>query len=241
MNTKALELKAGLLRRTGCRADAAQVAGEILRIDPLDARALYEQSMACEARSEESRKPLAQMASLMRGEVHSYLELAMDYANTGMFEEATQVLQDFVEQAEDKSRIDPQVFYFLGFFHDKTGQPQRGLEDIKKAATMPADFCFPFQFEAESILRHAIERNPADARARYYLGNLLFDNQPSKALAFWEEAVRLDGQFGPAQRNLGLAKARVERDIPGAVACLEKAVALAPADPRLYYELEPSL
>ncbi len=238
LNTKALELKTSLLRRTGRLEMAERLTRRILRIDPLDARALFEQSLVLALEGEKSQTARAKMLTLMRGEVHSYLEMAIDYANSGLFDEAIQLLNTFIQQAPDKNRIDPQVFYFLGYFHDQRHQPAEAMEDFKTAAKMPPDFCFPFQFEAEPILRHALKRNPSDARAWYYLGNLLFDNQPSKALGAWEQAVRLDDQFALAQRNLGLAKARVQKDVAGGIECLEKAVALAPDDPRLYYELD---
>jgi len=83
-----------------------------------------------------------------------------------------------------------------------------------------------------------MERNPKASRAPYYLGNLLFDNQPLKAISAWETAVALDPQFAAAQRNLGLALAQARKDLPGATACLEKAVELKPEDPRYYYELD---
>ncbi len=238
LNTKALELKASLLRRTGRLAAAARLNRRILNIDPLDARAVFEQSLVLARQGEESEAERARMLRLMRGEVHSYLEMAIDYADCGLFDEGIQLLNTFVRQAPDKNRIDPQVFYFLGYFHDQMNQPAEAMDDFKTAAKMPPDFCFPFQFEAERIFHHALKRNPSDARAWYYLGNLLFDNQPAKALAAWGQAVRLDDRFALAQRNLGLAKARVQKDLVGGIKCLGKAVALSPDDPRLYYELD---
>jgi tetratricopeptide (TPR) repeat protein len=106
------------------------------------------------------------------------------------------------------------------------------------AAQMPPDFCFPFQHESETILRRAMESNPDDARAPYDLGNLLFDNQPPKAIAAWETAVKLDGNFAPARRNLAFALAQARNDVSGAIPHLEKAVSLEPGNPRLYYELD---
>ena len=54
------------------------------------------------------------------------------------------------------------------------------------------DYCFPFRLEEIAILRSAIERNPKDARAPYYLGNLLYDLQPDEAIRQWESARALD-------------------------------------------------
>jgi tetratricopeptide (TPR) repeat protein len=83
-----------------------------------------------------------------------------------------------------------------------------------------------------------MKESPADARAPYYLGNLLFDLQPERAVACWEKARDLDPAFALVHRNLGLAYARVRNDLPAAVASLEKAAGLNPKDARLYYELD---
>src|ERR1019366_832661 len=44
----------------------------------------------------------------------------------------------------------------------------------------------PFQGEVIDVLRAAIKSNPCDARAPYYLGNLLYDWQPEEATRPWE-------------------------------------------------------
>ena len=38
------------------------------------------------------------------------------------------------------------------------------------------------------MLQHAMKQNPKDAKAPYYLGNLLFDHQPKKAIDAWERS-----------------------------------------------------
>lgn len=70
------------------------------------------------------------------------------------------------------------------------------------------------------------------------MGNLLFDNQPLKAIAAWEKAVQLDANFALAHRNLGLACAQTQKNLPTATDHLEKALALDPTNARLYYELD---
>lgn len=237
LNTKALELKTSLLRRIQRFAEAGRLASRVLAVDPLNARALHERALLS-GKGNANSKTLRPMNKALRGEVTSYLELAVDYSNAGLFEEAMSVLNAFVDQAPDKQRINPLVYYYLGYFYDHVGDTAKAAAALALAARMPPDFCFPFQHEAGPVLRHAIERNPQDAHAPYYLGNLLFDNQPLAAIAAWEKAVQLDAGFGLAQRNLGLGRAQAQKDIAGAITCLEKAVALKPDDPRLYYELD---
>jgi tetratricopeptide (TPR) repeat protein len=240
LNPKVLELKTALLRKLGRPSEAAQWARHILTLDPLNQRARHEQRLilAAQGSRQKSRQASNEWIKAMRGEVSSYLELAMDYANCGLFDEAIQVLDTCVDRAPDKGRVSPLAYYYLAFFHDTLGQADKAQACWKLAAQMPADYCFPFQHEAEPILRRAMERNPGDARAPYYLGNLLFDNQPLKAIAAWEKAVQLDDRFALAQRNLGIARAQALKDTSGATACLEKAMALDPQNPRLHYELD---
>jgi tetratricopeptide (TPR) repeat protein len=87
---------------------------------------------------------------------------------------------------------------------------------------------FPFQWEAEKVLRGAAGANPDDARAWYYLGNLLYDWQPERATAAWERSASIDAGFPIVHRNLAIAYAH-SRKPDGrarAIASLEKAVAL---------------
>ncbi len=237
LNTKALELRTIMLRRLGRAKEAQRLVNVLLKLDPLNARALYERALLA-SKGKPTARDLRALDQTLRGEVSSFLELAVDYSNGGLFEEASGVLNHFIDIAPDKERINPLVYYSLGCFYKQLGASTKSAKCLELAAQMPADFCFPFQQEMVSVLRYAIEQNPKDARAPYYLGNLLFDNQPLAAIEAWENAVRLDGNFALAQRNLGLARAQAQKDIQGAIACLEKAVVLKPEDPRLYYELD---
>ena len=59
---------------------------------------------------------------------------------------------------------------------------------------MAADYCFPARLEDIAILQTAIEVNPKDARAPYYLGNLFYDRRRhEEAIYLWERSAALDG------------------------------------------------
>ena len=53
----------------------------------------------------------------------------------------------------------------------------------------------------------------SDPRAPYYLGNLLYDLQPERAIAEWEKARALDPGFARVHRNLAFAYARARGDL----------------------------
>ena len=166
------------------------------------------------------------------------LELAADYGVCGLWDEAIDVLSPYIAAAKDKATVNPLIHYHLGYYLEQKGDIEKAEEHYRLGAKMPPDYCFPFQWESAEILQHAMKMNPKDARAPYYLGNLLFDLQPKKAIEAWERSRELDGSFATVHRNLGLAYAQVENDLPKAMASLQKAVACDPRDARLFAELD---
>src|SRR5947199_30126 len=76
----------------------------------------------------------------------------------------------------------------------------------ERAAAAPPDYCFPHHLESVGALQRAMEANPRDARAPYYLGNFWYAHRRhAEAIECWERARELDPMFATAQRNLGLA------------------------------------
>jgi tetratricopeptide (TPR) repeat protein len=240
LNTKALNLKAALLRRSGRSEEAARVASSALAIDPLDFWAGNETYLADSARGKkaEAARGLDSLKNTMRGAAQSYLELAVDYEHCALWDEAIEVLSRLDDPENPNARIYPMVYYYLGYFWKMKGNAAEASKYYRLASKMPADYCFPFRWESLEVLRDALRNNPKDARAPYYLGNLLYDHQPQNAIRAWEASRNLDGSFSTVHRNLGLAYAQVENNLPKAVAAMEKAVACDPKDARLYFELD---
>jgi tetratricopeptide (TPR) repeat protein len=239
LNTKAQCLKAGVLRKLARHEEAERAASGVLASDPLDLWAGNELYLAKAGRkaASDASKELDAIKKKMRNAAHSYLELAVDYSNSGLWDEAIEVLSRLVENAR-LSVANPLERYYLGYFWEKKGEQDKALKQYKLASTMPTDFCFPFQLESIDVLRSASKMNPGDARAPYYLGNLFYDLQPENAIREWERSRSLDSSFSIIHRNLGLAYARIRNDVNKAIASLERAVACKPNDPRLYLELD---
>jgi tetratricopeptide (TPR) repeat protein len=231
-NNRALDIRATLLRITKRPAEAEATLARSIEMDPLDFWALNERALirGGEARSEATER--------MRGEVQAYLELASDYARCGLRDDAIAVLNRFVEIAPDKNGIDPMVYYDLAFYEGKTGSRGEAESHLRLAAAMPSNYCFPFRLEDIDVLKSAIGKNPKDARAPYYLGNLLYDIQPENAIVEWERARELDPAFAFTHRNLGFAYARAEGDEAKAIASYEKAIACNPGEARYFAELD---
>ena len=240
LNTKALNIKAAILRKLGRPAESEQVARAVLSQDQLDFFAMNELHLAQSDQRLRSGadKTLANMKNKMRGDVQSYLELATDYMNCGLLDDAISVLSRPVEMKMDFAGTYPMVHYYLGYLYERKGNRQRASQCYSRASKMPSDYCFPFRLEGVAVLRAAIKHDPSDAKAHYYLGNLLFDLQPEAALACWEQSKTLDDKFAMAHRNLGWAYYRIKDDVPSAIECYEKAVACNQQDPRLFLELD---
>jgi tetratricopeptide (TPR) repeat protein len=235
-NLQALNLKAIVFRKLNDLVSAKKQAQSILETFKIDHQALNELYLVNKECGDEqlATKNLEELTLVMRDQVQSYLELATSYSNCGFYEEALELLS----RLEKKGSEFPMVYYYIGYFYSKLDEPDKALQYYKKASQMPHMYCFPFRAEEVNILKDAMAINPADARAPYYLGNLLYEHQPEQAITEWEKSSQLDNSFYIVHRNLGLAYKEIKKDFPKALVSLENAVALNKEDPRLLFEVD---
>jgi tetratricopeptide (TPR) repeat protein len=117
------------------------------------------------------------------------------------------------------------------------GDTKSALNHFKHAAALSPDYCFPSRLEEIAILESAIQANPADARAPYLLGNLLYDRRRHKeAIRMWERSAKLDGSFSIVWRNLGIGYYNILAKPGKARAAYDMAFKANPTDARLLYE-----
>jgi tetratricopeptide (TPR) repeat protein len=224
LNIRAQNLKAAILRHTGHPKEALQLLSTAAhKIDPLDVRSMAEKWLA--SKDPASAKTLT---STMIGHPQTAQETAAEYLNAGLWQDGTDVLLQMVAAVPNKSKVHPMAYYYLGYFAEKLGQAPKASEYYKLAMAMPPDYVFPFQAEVIDVLRAAIKANPRDARAPYYLGNLLYDWQPAEATRLWETSAAIDPSFAIVHRNLATAYTHLKPagDLNRAIAELEKAVSL---------------
>jgi tetratricopeptide (TPR) repeat protein len=236
LNIRAQNLKAAVLRHLGRPKESLEVlASAAHKADPLDVRSLAERWLA-------SKTPAAArlMSSTMNDHPATAQETAAEYFNAGLWKDGLDVLSQAVTAAPDKSKINAMVYYYMGYFAGRLGQPQKAGEYFGLAKAMPVDYVFPFQNEAIDVLRAAMKADPRDGRAPYYLGNLLYDWQPEEATEMWELSAKLDPSFSIVHRNLATAYMRSKSgsDVDKAVAEMEKAVDLTPKYPLHFTELD---
>ena len=246
LNLKARNLKAAILRRLGRLAEAEGVLRETIALDPLDYWSGNELGLLLQAKGDaaSAENQVRELCGLMRadggvGEAQRYLDLAFDYAGAGLWDEASNVLARLVDQKGVGNPVYPMVLYALGYLAHRKGDDQQAQELYRRAAQMPPDYCFPARLEEMTILQHVQTADAEDARACYYLGNLLYDKKRYKeAIQQWEAASRLEPGFSIPWRNLGIAYYNARHDAERAQACYRRAFEANPCDARVLSELD---
>jgi len=223
-HVKALTLKAAVLRRLKRSAEAAELLARAAAIDPLDAWPAWENSLAT-----------TQPATARRDAPEAVLEPATDYASAGLWEEAFGVLQ----AATGPAASDALVNYCRAFYLEQLNRAAEAQKYYAAAAQASTDYVFPFRREHFAVFQQARQRNPRDARAAWYLGNLyMLHRQVDAAIAQWEACRELEPAFALVHRNLALAYARRGGDQARGIAALQQALELAPNQPRWRLELD---
>jgi tetratricopeptide (TPR) repeat protein len=233
--TKARHLKAILLRKSGRPEEAIKWIKETLSMDKFDFGTRNELYLALISRGEKENagQVKKELFKLTRGWEQSYIEIAIDYASAGCYEEAVDWLMNIEE-----SRY-PMVHYYMAYFFSKTNKGEGKRNALLKAFQLPEDRVFPNRLEDILMLQFAIKENPHDYKAHYYLGNLWYDKrQYTEARVCWEKSAALCESFPTAHRNLGIAYYNKFNLPEKALQEYEKAFDRDTADARILFELD---
>ncbi|MFY9381439.1 MAG: tetratricopeptide repeat protein, partial [Eubacteriales bacterium] len=241
-NYKARNLKTALYRKLGEYDKALACATETLKFDILDYGARNELYLIYKelGKKQPADDTLSELLKIMRGCENNYIELSLDYADVGMYDETACVLQRLLEEYSVNSvSVNPMAYYYLGWYYEKSGDSGCAQEYYKKGAAAKPDFCFPNKLSDIIVLESAIKSNPSDAKAYCYLGNLWYDKkQYSEAIKCWEKSKDIDDTFPTVHRNLSLAYYNKLKDTKAAMSALERAFELDPYDSRVFFELD---
>ncbi|WP_098747398.1 DUF5107 domain-containing protein [Paenibacillus sp. EZ-K15] len=238
-NYKARHLKSIILRRQGRLADAELWLEETLKLDPMDAGAINELVTVYQEqkREDKSQRAYESLAQLLRDDPHNYIALAQDYAEAGQYADALDVLQR-IERLTGPA-VYPMVYYYKGSYLMKMNRAEEASACYRLASEADPSYCFPNSLHDYATLKQALAVHPQDAKALYYLGNLLYDKKRyDEAISSWEASVALDDSFATPHRNLALAFYNKRQDHDKALTSLQKAFSLNPADARVFYELD---
>ncbi|MRN54780.1 DUF5107 domain-containing protein [Paenibacillus monticola] len=237
-NYKARNLKTAMLRKLGHAAQAKDFAAETLGLDVADFGAYNEQALALVELGDTAAAEAvwSELSRLMRGDAHNYLNLLADYAGCGLVEEAIAVAGHIVQQG---GAVYPMLHYALGELYDRAGEYGKAAE--QRAAGQQADptYCFPNSLFELQVLEQAVQAQPEDAMALYYLGNLCYDKKRSEdAISFWEASRAVSDDFATVHRNLALAYFNKRNNAEAALVSLEKAFDCCQEDARVLFELD---
>lgn len=228
---QARAMKAGLLRKLGRTMEAQKVAEASLALDPLDMRTRCEQFLLTG-----NRRELKSLLTALDGDVQTLLDVSFDLAFSGFSQDAFTLLRACTE-AGDFSY--PMVWYALSWLAHMLHQKARAAAFLAKAEECSTRYCFPARLEEMIVLESALQRNPAAARAHYYLGNLYYDRRRYQdAIRSWRRSVELDDTFSIPLRNLGIAEININHDAAAALSMYEHAFKANPSDARLLYECD---
>ena len=227
-NQKARTLKVAILRKLSKNEDALALIKDSLKIDLFNFGCRFEAYLISNDSS-----ILEEMHAVMRGEIHNYEIVALDYIAAGMYDEAVQIIQEGIKVCATT----PMTYYYMGWALNLASKDSKVA--FEKAASHAPEYCFPNRLEAILALETAQKVNPKDSKAPYYLGNLWYDKrQYSEAIECWEKSVTIDGNFPTAHRNLALAYFNKLGQQEKAIASLEKAFSLDTSDARILMELD---
>ncbi len=216
-NLNARNLQAMILRKLSRESEAAAILRATSELDLLDNGSRY----------------------LLTGKLppnnQQILDLAFDLICSGFNRDSLAILRSAdLNQADGTAPI---ILNAIAHLQHALGDKHASAESYQQAATAAADLCFPSRLEEMVLLEEAIAANPGDARAPYYLGNLLYDRRRyQEAIAQWERAVQLDPHFPTAWRNLGIAAFNVRGDAARAREAFDRAFEADSKDARILYE-----
>ena len=221
LNLRAFTLKAAALRHIGRTNEALAVLDiAAQKTDPLDVRLMAERWLAGDFNAEQ------EMRWTLNDHPATGLETAAEFVEAGLRDDARVFLGKMTSNWKGKNFDSPLGDYWASQL-GASGSGGLDSRSLEIATHSHPDYAFPFQWEMIPVLRKAIESKPQDARAPYYLGNLLFDWQPEEALKLWEQSAKLDPSFAIVHRNIATAliHQKPEGATNRAIAELEKAVA----------------
>lgn len=220
-NLRARNLQTMVLRQLRRERGATAVLRETLRLDPLDPWARWLRNDRVEL------------------DTSTRLDLAHDLARAGFLAQAIQLLARRPSSKDTRALgTEPMRLYTIAWLHERLMKNSKAAPVFRRrAAAASPDYCFPSRLEDIAVLEAAITANPKDARAPYYLGNLLYDRRRHEdAIRMWEKSARRDGTNAIVWRNLGIGYFNIRHNADLARTVYDKAVRVDPEDARLRYE-----
>jgi Flp pilus assembly protein TadD len=175
LNIAAYEFLATSYRKLKDNRESARILNDLLEIDPLNHYARFEQYLLNPISAN-----ISNFKSYIRNELpfETYLELALEYVNQGLDDEAIQVLE--------QSPPYPTVFYWLAWLYRNSSQG-KSSQYLKQAEEMSPFLVFPYRLETIPVLTWAMNQHDS-WKTRYYLGLIYWHIlRTEKAMELFEQ------------------------------------------------------
>lgn len=233
---KARHLKSMILRKLNRHQEAILWISQSLEIDRFDFGSRYElyKAYSNTNQTELADKALDDLKIIMRNDSHNYIEISIDYADAGMFDDAFELLSQFSD-----AKPEALIFYYLGYYKWMHGDKDESAKWFQKGFMCSPDKVFPNRIEDIKVLQKAIEIIPSDYKAHYYAGNFFYSKKRyDDAMIHWEQSIAMNEHFATAHRNLGIVYFNKFNEKEKALQEFEKAFNCDITDSRVLFELD---
>jgi len=234
----ARHIKVIVFRRLKRYEEAFSFAKDSLTIDPFNFGCLYEEHILNKElnRKEDANDCLALLKNISRNWVQNFIAYALDYAEAGLYEDAINLLLIYLQ---DATAPYPMVCYYIAWCYEQLNKKEEAGAWCLRASALKPDYCFPNRIADIPVLETAMQLNPVDSYAPYYLGNLWYDKrQYADAIHCWENAVELNKTFPTAWRNLALAYYNKLNEPAKSLNAMKQAFECDNTDARILMELD---
>jgi tetratricopeptide (TPR) repeat protein len=230
-NGKARVLLAALLRRQGLPEQARAELAAVLATDPLDHWAQHG-LMLLGGLAEDV------FFQACRNDAQTILDLAFDYADAGLADEAIGLLEKHLARPVEPAAV-PNPLSRAAICRYVLAWLRRDPSLLAAARAQEPDYFFPSRLHEQIVLEWALGQPGPDFLAAYGLGNYLYDRRRhEEAMACWERSAADGASFGSVFRNLGFGNWNIRRDAEAARANYLLALELDSADPCLVAEYD---
>ncbi|MFZ9859144.1 MAG: DUF5107 domain-containing protein [Roseiflexaceae bacterium] len=220
---RARHLEILLYRQMDNPAAAIASCAVALTLDPMEPGAAWEQGVLGGDIT---------VRNAINWDMHACESLALDYLAAG---DTATALQLCAYAPQDN----PLIHYLTAAAAMQSGDATRADLAWEKARNASPDLCFPHRIEHVTILRLALQADPEDGRAAYYLGNYWYAHRMyDSAIEYWQHAVKYDPTNAVAWRNLGLGYVNQYEDLALGQQAYATARQHDPHDARLFYEAD---
>jgi len=235
-------MEIALLRRLGRTDEARQRLTHWQSLDPTSSFLRYE-----ETRLTANGQRLT-LWSHLAADPDRILELVVDYARFGLYDEALDLLSRddptgpelVTEPGMPRPASHPLIAYYRGYVRGLAGGD--GRADFSAAAQQRTAYVFPNRPETFAVLRTALSADSADATAHFLLGGLfLSGGMADSALAHWEAARRLNPRIPTLHRDMGYAVLHAEGSFERAAALFREGMTVDAGNSGLYFGLDETL